>query len=125
MALRIDAKTRVRVQKIVETKDNYMLVHLSSSDKRKDEDKYDYSNWSYARLVSKANNKGVSEGDVITLTNAKVSFVAYKSKETGEWTNPKTPTVVVFDFEFYRGGNRETSKREEIPALPPEDDIPF
>lgn len=125
MSLKIAEDTRVRVSKVVKTESNYTVVHLSSSDKRKGQEEYEYSNWPFARLVGQAHSKGVSEGNILVLKGAKISNVSYKD-ESGAWKNPANPTLVVFDFELYNksGG----SSRTQMPSLTDEvdaEDIPF
>ncbi len=123
MSLRIEKGARIKVKKVQEIKEKYTVVHFFSSKKRQNSDEYDYSNWSFARLVGKAHSEGVEAGQVLSLQGADISFVAYK--KDGEWVNPPNPQLVIWDFEVYNPSGKPAQKKEEIPQLPPEEDVPF
>jgi hypothetical protein len=123
MALWLSGEQRVKVNKIVEEKDNFTVAHLSSS--RKDGEKYVYSDWGFVRFVGGAHkyfSSNVSEKDVLTLKKAYFTKESYE--KDGETLRPKNPQLVVFECEVYRSGGNKSSAKKSV-EVPPEDDIPF
>lgn len=119
MSIQIKDGTRLKVKKVVEVKSKYAVVHLSSSRKDKQTDRWVYSNWGFARMVWHAHEKMLSlevgEGDVIEVVSGTVSFEPYGD----DYKMPKNPAVTIFDFEIYKAA----SKKEKV-ELPLEDEIP-
>ena len=75
----------------VDKKENYTTLQISTSDKQQD-DTYKNSNWN-CRVVGKAKDIEVNEGDRIVIDSAKVENV-WDKKNKKNWLN-----IIVFSFE--------------------------
>jgi len=73
----------------VEKKEKYTALNCSTSDKQQD-GSYKNSNWN-VRLVGKANDVEVGEGDRIEVVSGKVENI-YNKEQGKSWLN-----VIVFD----------------------------
>ena len=118
---------RVSVWKI-EMKENYALVRMGSSRKDKASGEYKNSTWSFCRFVGEAFKKidQLNEKDRIVLKGAGISLEPYADKN-GEMQYPKTPQIVVFNWEpFVPDGNR-TTNGDSAPVVVSSDDedLPF
>jgi len=115
---------RARVTKVVEVKDKHSVVHLSTS--RKYKDKYLYSAWFYCSFVGDAHTLfrelNIGKGDVLVLKNSMMTWEEYE--KNGETLRPKSPSLVVFDFDVYRKGGSTQSTKPPVEEED-EDDIPF
>ena len=75
----------------VDVKEKYTALQISTGDKQAD-GTYKNSNWN-ARLVGKAKDIPVSEGDRIEIKSAKIENI-YDKANNKNWLN-----VIIFDFE--------------------------
>ena len=106
----------VKVSK-VDRKEKYTKCQLSTSEKKQD-GTYEYSNWC-GTLVGKAHEKGVSEGEKITVLSGKLSNVYNKEKKVS-YLN-----LTVFDLE-----NGEEKKEDDFSfgsfqTIEDDDSVPF
>ena len=85
-----ESKIYAKVWK-VDKKENYTALNISTSDKQQD-GTYKNSSWN-ARLVGKAKDVQVNEGDRITITSAKIENI-YNKEQKRSWLN-----IIVFDLE--------------------------
>jgi len=119
---------RVTVWKI-EMKENHALVRMGSSRKDKASGEYKNSTWSFVRFVGKAFEKidQLNEKDRIVLKGAGISLEPYVDKKTNETKYPKTPQIVVFNWEpFVPDGNRSTNgDNAPVVASSDDEDLPF
>ena len=114
---------RVRVWKI-EEKEKYALVRMSSTRKEKSTGEYKNSGWSFVRFVGQAFQKidQLEEKMDIVLKGAAISLEPY-TNAAGDIQYPKTPQIVVFDWEKFeyddaRTVNAPTVEVEETPEEP-------
>ena len=118
---------RVSIWKI-EMKENYALVRMGSSRKDKASGEYKNSSWSFCRFVGKAFEKidQLKEKDRIVLKGAGISQEPYVDKN-GETKYPKSPQIVVFNWEpFVPDGNRTTNgDSAPVVASSDDEDLPF
>lgn len=74
----------------VDPRQNYTALNISTGDKQQD-GSYKNSNWN-ARLVGKAKDITVNEGDRIEITSAKIENI-WDKQNNRNWLN-----VIIFDF---------------------------
>lgn len=74
----------------VERKENYIALNISTGDKQQD-GTYKNSSWN-ARLVGKAKDIQVNEGDRIEIKSAKIENI-YDKETNKNWLN-----IIIFDF---------------------------
>lgn len=126
MALWLQEDQRVRVQKVVEEKEKYIVLHLSSSRKEQD-GTYKYSDWGFVRFVGKArtyiSENSVGEKAILSLKKAQFTKESYM--KDGETVRPKNAQLVVFSCELYRAGSSASSKPTAEVVPYDEDEIPF
>ena len=89
----------------VDKKENYTAVSISTSDKQQD-GSYKNSSWS-CRLVGKAKDVIVEEGDLLTINSAKIENI-YDKEAKKCWLN-----IIVFDAYVKQGWNDENGFKPE------------
>ena len=105
----------------VKREEKFTEVRFSSGRKDKKTEKYVNSTWSFVRFVGEAHKKTASlkKGDRIELKGAGFSSEPYE--KDGETLYPKTPKLVVFNYEPYiPEDSQATSDASEID----EDEMP-
>jgi len=113
--------------KIVEDKDTYATVSISTS--RRDKDKvWHNSNWSFVRFVGNA-YKGLSEleeKDKIVIKSGTIEREPYVDKN-GDKQWPKSEKITVFAWEKYEPENRENNGggMDTPPKVDDTDEFPF
>ncbi|GEM_PF-4839603 len=85
----------------VKREEKFTEVRFSSGRKDKKTEKYVNSTWSFVRFVGEAHKKATAlkKGDRIELKGAGFSSEPYE--KDGETLYPKTPKLVVFNYEPY------------------------
>ena len=111
----------------IEGKGKYTEVSFSSSRKGKEEGaEWKNSSWSFVRFVGKAHTKAneLQRKDRIVLTQAGMTKEPYEDKE-GKTAYPKSPAMVVFDFEMADvPATRQSSPAQENEPSD-SDELPF
>ena len=100
----------------VDKKENYTAVNISTSDKQQD-GSYKNSSWS-CRLVGKAKDVEVAEGDKLIINSAKIENI-YDKEAKKCWLN-----IIVFDAEVEGIKLPEWQDVEEVDDESSED-LPF
>jgi len=98
----------------VEDKGKYSNVQFSSSRKEQGEGgAWLNSSWSFVRFVKDAHTKAsnLQPKDRIILTKAGMTLEPYE--KDGEKQYPKTPAMVVFDFEMVDGTKKSEPAQED------------
>ena len=108
--LNIEKGQRVYIWE-VEDKGKYSLVKMSSSRKDKKSGEYVYSNWAFVRFVGSAHEKAsdLEPKTRIELKGAGISSEMYM--KDGEKAYPKTPQMVVFNFDWMDENEDEDSEK--------------
>jgi hypothetical protein len=127
MSLNIAKGQRVTVWS-VEDKGAYSVVSISSSRKDKRDDTWKNSNWSFVKFVGAAHEKAkeLKEKDRIELHGATISREEY-TDANGERAWPKSPQLVIFNWEYYTPSEAGAKNLDKAPDVAPEadDDVPF
>jgi len=95
--------------KIVEDKESYAVVRLSTS--RRDKEKnWHNSSWSFCRFVGNAYNnlESLREKDKIEIVSGTISREPYVD-QNGEKTYPKNEQITVFAWKLYVPENNNSS----------------
>ena len=94
----------------VDVKEKYTSLTIGTSDKQQD-GSYKNSNWN-ARLVGKAKDIAVNEGDRIEIKSAKIENI-YDKENKKNWLN-----IIIFDFEVSGGNGSSIPDWDDIPSKP-------
>jgi len=111
----------------IENKGNYTQVKLGTSRKDKQTGEYKNSNWSFVRFVGEAHKKAqsLSEKDRIVIKGGGISQEPYTDQQ-GNRAWPKSPQIVVFDFEMYTPDSKPSSGGMDTPPMVEEsEELPF
>ena len=107
----------------IEDKGNWTSVKMGTSRKDKQTGEYKNSSWSFVRFVGSAHKKAsqLTEKCRVTITSGGMSLEPYE--KNGERVWPKTPQIVVFDFEFTE--DKAPSSRMDTPPSVESEELPF
>lgn len=94
----------------VDVKEKYTSLQITTGDKQQD-GSYKNSNWN-CRLVGKAKDIMVNEGDRIEITSAKIENI-YNKETKKTWLN-----VIIFDFKLQGESEVSIPDWESIEAKP-------
>jgi single-stranded DNA-binding protein len=110
--------------KIVEQKENYATVSLSTSSKDKEKNWHN-SNWSYCKFVGTALRglEELNEKDKIVVKQGKIDRDPWVDKD-GKKQYPKNEKITIFAWERYAPGQNDNN---DMPPVVEEgdEDIPF
>lgn len=99
-----------KIQEILENKENYKDVRITTSKKNRTTGKYEYDFSSRVRLLGESNKINIEQGDVIKVIDCEISNKYDKEKKITYW-NP-----VIWSFEKLENTQKETKNNNVKPS---------